>query len=221
MSTAPKLTPSSLTALMCARICHDLVSPIGALSAAIEVLDDEENTEMRDDALDLIRLSSKQAAAKLQFLRLAFGAGGSAPGVLGIEQLQSLTANMYGDGKSEIEWAMDGDSLPKQGARLLLNLIMQGVMAIPRGGQLRIEGGVKGEATTLVLTASGPKARLNSDFALTLEGRAPEGGFDGRNIQSFYAGMIAREGKGSVTASAEGETVTFRATLPSAPSAEG
>ena len=78
MSTSiMKLTASDLAALLCARICHDLVSPIGALGAALEVFDDDDNLDMRDDAIDLIRLSARQASAKLQFLRLAFGAGGS------------------------------------------------------------------------------------------------------------------------------------------------
>ena len=96
-STVAKLTPSSLAALLCARICHDLISPVGALSTAIEILDDESNTDMHGDAMDLIRNSSRQANAKLKFLRLALGAGGSAPGIIGMQEVKSLVEAMYGD----------------------------------------------------------------------------------------------------------------------------
>jgi len=133
-----KLTPSNLAALLSARICHDLISPIGALGTAIEVLDDDTNTEMHEDAMGLVRLSSKQAGAKLRFLRLAFGAGGSAPGIIGVEELQSLIADMYKGGKATISWGDHVDGLEKNTARLLLNLTMLAVQAVPRGGDVVI-----------------------------------------------------------------------------------
>ena len=97
-----KLTPAGLSAQMCARLAHDLISPIAALGTAIEVLDDPENSDMHADALDLVKLSARQASGKLQFLRLAFGAGGSAPGVVAVEQLKTLTDGIYGDAKAEL-----------------------------------------------------------------------------------------------------------------------
>jgi len=209
-----KLTPSSLAALLSARICHDLISPIGALGTAIEVLDDETNTEMHEDAMGLVRLSSKQAGAKLRFLRLAFGAGGSAPGIIGVDELKTLIADMYEGGKANIGWGESVDGLEKNAARLLLNLTMLAVQAVPRGGDVKIMATEASGATTLSLAASGPKSRLDSNIEKTLAGKAPEGGFDGRTIQPFYAGMIARELKGSVTSSVDGDTVNFTAHIP-------
>jgi len=118
MSDTKKLTPASLAALLCARICHDLVSPVSALGAAIEVLDDEDSADMRDDALDLIRTSSRAAAAKLQFLRLAFGAGGSAPGIIGTATLKTLIEGVYGEAKADLVWKVAPDGLDKPSARL-------------------------------------------------------------------------------------------------------
>ena len=138
MSTAPKLTPSSLAALLCARICHDLVSPVGALGTAIEILDDESNADMHEDALELVKSSSRRAAAKLKFLRLAFGAGGSAPGMIGTEEITSLIADMFADAKADIAFNFHAESLDKARARILLNLAMLGVQAVPRGGEVRI-----------------------------------------------------------------------------------
>jgi len=218
-ASVTKLTPSSLAALLSARICHDLISPIGALGTAIEVLDDDANTEMHEDAMGLVRLSSKQAGAKLRFLRLAFGAGGSAPGVIGVAELKNLISDMYEGGKANISWSNSVDGLEKNTARLLLNLTMLAVQAVPRGGEIVISANDVSGTTTLHLAATGPKSRLDANVEKTLKGKAPEDGFDGRTIQPFYAGMIARELKGSVTTLVDGETVNFNAHIPAAESA--
>lgn len=215
MSEAKKLTPAMLSALLCARICHDLISPVGALGAALEVFDDEDNMDMRDDAMELIRTSSKQASGKLQYLRLAFGAGGSAPGIIAISEIKSLVDGMYGDSKATIIWKTQLDGLPKDSARLLLNLIMLAVQAIPRGGDLTIEATDQAGMVRMTLTSAGPRARLADAVAVTLSGKAPDEGWDGRTVQPFYAGMIARENKGKVDARMEGdESVIFSALMP-------
>lgn len=209
-----KLTPTSLGALLCARICHDLISPVGALATAVEILDDDSNTEMHEDALDLVRNSSRQAGAKLRYLRLALGAGGSAPGIIGVEELKKLVSDMYKDGKASIEWDTAQTGLEKNAARSLLNLVMLAVQAIPRGGNLVISLKENAELSQITLTAAGPKARLDPAIAATLAGKAPEDGFDGRTIQPFYTGLIIRELKGTIGAQIQEETVTFQANLP-------
>ncbi|MEE9348136.1 MAG: histidine phosphotransferase family protein [Robiginitomaculum sp.] len=220
MSDVKKLTPASLAALLCARICHDLVSPVGALGAAIEVFDDDDNMDMRDDAMDLIRSSSQQAGAKLQFLRLAFGAGGSAPGVISSEELRTLTMGVYGAAKADIVWKVVPDGLEKSSGRLLLNLIMLAVQAVPRGGSVTVSATDQGGVTRLHLVCEGPKARLAESVSKALAGKAPEEGWDGRTVQPFYAGMIAREAKGRVDAQAiNEERIEFTALMPDAAAA--
>ena len=211
MSTAPKLTPSTLAALLCARICHDLVSPVGALGTAIEILDDESNADMHEDALDLVKSSSRKASAKLKYLRIAFGAAGSAPGVLATSELQSLIGDMFSDAKAELAYDWSGDGVEKSRARLLLNLVMLGVQAVPRGGEVRVVT----EDSAVKVVASGKRARLDLNIARALSGRAPEDGFDGRTIAPFYAGMMARELGGTTRSEIVDETVTFRADFPS------
>lgn len=214
MSSAPKLTPSGLSALMCARICHDLLSPVGALGTALEVLNDESNADMHEDALELVKTTAGQASRKLEFLRIAFGAAGSAPGIIATAELKRLVTGMYGGGKVDIVWDEQIGGLEKGRARLLLNLTMLAVMAIPRGGQLTIKLRNDGGQDALLLTSTGSKARLEAAVEKTLMGGAPEDGFDGRTIQPFYAGMLVREMKGKVAASIVDETVTFKAVLP-------
>jgi len=215
MSTNPtKLTPSGLAALMCARICHDILNPVASLNTAFEVLDDESSADMHDDAMQLLRTSTQQTTAKLEYLRLAFGAGGSTPELVGMEELKRMVDGVYRDGKATISWDNRIQGLPKNQARLLLNLIMITVQTIPFGGKLLIRTEEKGGANILTLIAEGRKARLEAGVLKTLAGKAPEDGFDGRMIQPFYTGMIAREIKGRIDPKIDGETVTFIAFLP-------
>ena len=206
-----KLTPAGLAALLCARICHDLVSPVGALGAALEVFEDDDNLDMRDDAMELIQLSAGQASAKLQFLRLAFGAGGSAPGIIASAELERLARDVYDGGKVVIDWQVNAEGLNKPAARILLNLVMLAMQAIPRGGTMTVKAD---DSTHINLESTGPKARLVDMVSKTLAGQAPEDGFDGRSVQPFYTGMIARETGGKIDARIEGETVIFTAHLP-------
>ncbi len=205
-----KLTPSSLAALMCSRICHDLISPIGALGTAIEILNDEGNSDMHDDAIDLVKNSSRQANAKLNYLRDAFGAAGSAPGIIPASDIKAKTENMYADGKASFNWQLKSNGLDKARARLLLNLIMLAVGAIPRGGEITISD--EDDGGSLILKATGRRARLDPNIEKALLGKAPEDGFDGRTIQPFYTGMIARELQGNITTRVIEESVTFTAT---------
>ncbi len=212
--TLIKLTPSDLAALMCGRICHDLVSPIGALGTALEVLNDPENVDMHEDAMDLVRLSAGQASHKLKFLRLAFGASTSSPGVVGMDEIKRLVSDMYEGGKANIIWNTSLEGIEKAQARLVLNLIMIAIQSIPRGGDLTISVTNRGEANLVTVTAEGPKARIYDAFTRALSGKSPEDGFDGRTIQPFYTGMLIRELKGRIDSNIDGELVTFTAILP-------
>lgn len=76
--TDVSLSALDLAALLCSRVCHDVISPVGAIVNGLEVLEEEKDESMRAFAEDLIRKSARQASARLQFARLAFGAAGSA-----------------------------------------------------------------------------------------------------------------------------------------------
>lgn len=208
-ATITKLTPTSLSALLCARICHDLISPIGALGTAIEILDDPANLDMHEDAMSLVRTSSRQAAAKLKFLRLAFGAGGSAPGVIPTREIMDLSNAMFADSKPDLVWDLQSDGIDKDQARIVLNLIMLAIQAAPRGGTVTVAQSGSPEAPVFTLTSEGNKVRLDEAIDRALAGKAPEDGFDGRSIQPFYASMLTREAGGTVSAVADDHAVTF------------
>jgi len=209
-----KLTPTSLSALLCARICHDLISPVGALGTAIEILDDPNNEDMHGDAMALVRTSSRQASAKLKFLRLALGAGGSAPGIIPTAEMKNLSNDMFADSKPDLVWQIDSDGIDKNRARIVMNLIMLAVQAAPRGGTVTVTRKSDGESANFTLVSEGLKVRLDPNIAKAMAGKAPEDGFDGRSIQPLYANLLARDIGGSVAASATEEAVTFSASFP-------
>ena len=209
------LSPDELAALLSARLCHDLVSPVVAIGTALDVLDDDDAADMRDEALDLVRKGARQASAKLEFARLAFGAGGSSPGVIAVNDLKRLAGAMFEGAKSDLHWKLDMEGLTKPAARLVLNLCILAVESTPRGGEVTIEGA--GDALggmRLRVLAQGPRARLLPAAEAALEGRPPEHGYDGRSIQPYYAGLIARTAGGRVSASLAEERVEFTALLP-------
>ncbi|VAV92942.1 Signal transduction histidine kinase [hydrothermal vent metagenome] len=201
-----ELPATDLAALLCARICHDLVSPVSALGTALDVLDDEDASDMHDEAMDLIRASSIQAAAKLEFSRLAFGAGTSAPGQVATRELKRLIDGMFSNAKADIIWRVSAPSLSKPAARVLLNLVMLGVAAAPRGGEVSVEAA---SAARIRVHVHGDRARLFPIIADALEGIEPKDGFDGRSIQPYYAGLIARSLGGRAEARANGENIEF------------
>ena len=209
-----KLTPTTLSAMLCARICHDLISPVGALGTAIEILDDPDNVDMYDDAMALVRTSSRQAAAKLKFLRIALGAAGTAPGIIPTAEVTKLSNDMFADSKPDLVWNIDSDGIDKDRARILMNLIMLAIQAAPRGGTVTVSRHGQGEGANFVLVSNGPKARLDASIAKAIAGKAPEDGFDGRSIQPLYASLLTRDIGGTLEASADDTIITFKANFP-------
>ena len=131
--TAITLDALDLSALLCSRVCHDVISPVGAIVNGLEVLEDESDASMREFALDLIRKSARQASARLQFARIAFGAAGSAGASIDLADAEKVSRGMFGDEKTQLTWSAPQALYPKNKVKLLLNLVMIATGAIPRG----------------------------------------------------------------------------------------
>jgi histidine phosphotransferase ChpT len=123
-----------LAALLCSRVCHDVISPVGAIVNGLEVLEEDNDPSMRDFALDLIRKSARQASARLQFARIAFGAAGSAGASIDLGDAEAVARGMYQDDKITLSWTAPRALVPKNRVKLLLNLVVLATSAIPRGG---------------------------------------------------------------------------------------
>jgi histidine phosphotransferase ChpT len=214
MSDAPSSGPApdalELAALLCSRVCHDLISPVGAIVNGLEVLDDNPKPEDRDFALDLIRKSAKTASARLQFCRLAFGAAGSAGAQIDLGDAQNMARGHIEDGKITIAWNLPRLLLPKNRVKLLLNMMVIAQQTIPRGGTLTVDPIGEGEGLSFRVTANGLNARLPQNIADILSSEQPPAS-DAHSVQPYYTRLLAQSCGLKVSLAPEGEAVVVSA----------
>lgn len=211
-TSSPGSAPDSLelAALLCSRVCHDLISPVGAIVNGLEVLDDNPKPEDRDFALDLIRKSAKTASARLQFCRLAFGAAGSSGAQIDLGDAQTMARGHIEDGKCTITWNLPRVLLPKNRVKLLLNMLVIAQQTIPRGGTLTVDPVGEGETMSFRVTATGLNARLPQNIAELLGGsRGPA--TDAHSVQPYYTRLLAESCGLKVTLAPMGEAVVVTA----------
>jgi histidine phosphotransferase ChpT len=199
-----------LAALLCSRVCHDLISPVGAIVNGLEVLEEDKDEATRTFALDLIKKSAGKASARLQFCRLAFGAAGSAGAQIDLGDAESLARGFIEDEKIKLSWNLPRALLPKNRVKLLLNMLVIAGQAIPRGGMLTVDPLGEGETMSFRITAAGANARIPPHAPELLSG-AVEGGVDAHSIQPFYTGLLARNCGLAVTLAPEGEAIVTAA----------
>ncbi|WP_201832895.1 histidine phosphotransferase ChpT [Microvirga zambiensis] len=200
-----------LAALLCSRVCHDVISPVGAIVNGLEVLEDDSDASMRDFALDLIQKSAKQASARLQFARLAFGAAGSAGASIDLGDAEQVARGLFLDDKISFSWSSPRLLFPKNRVKLLLNLIMTATSAIPRGGSISVTVTGDADACAFIILAKGLNARIPAHAEALLAGNSENGTVDAHGIQTYYAGMIARASHMDVRFSIDGDEVTIKA----------
>ena len=206
-SPGPAPDTLELAALLCSRVCHDLISPVGAIVNGLEVLDDNPKPEDREFALDLIRKSAKTASARLQFCRLAFGAAGSSGAQIDLGDAQTMARGHLEDGKTTIAWNLPRVLLPKNRVKLLLNMLIIAGQTIPRGGTLTVDPIGEGESMGFRIAGSGLNARIPQAVPALLEGTSESGSVDAHAIQPFYAGLLARACGLKVDLKAEGDAI--------------
>jgi histidine phosphotransferase ChpT len=181
-----------LAALLCSRVCHDVISPVGAIVNGLEVLAEDKDAGMREFAMEMINKSAKSASARLQFARIAFGAAGSAGSAIDTGDAENVARGFFNDDKIRMSWSGPRLLMPKNRVKLLLNLLVVGASCIPRGGSLDcvIEG--DGDTPTFTITAQGKNARIPHGVEQSIAGSPENGTVDAHGVQPFYAGMIAR-----------------------------
>jgi len=184
-----ELNDIDLAALLCSRVCHDVISPVGAVANGLEVLEDEEDEEMREIALDLVRKSAHQASAKLQFCRLAYGASGSQGSDIDLGEAGSVAAMFVGEEKVKLDWQAPRENRPKLEVKLLLNMMLVAIGTIPRGGVVEVNA----DAATLNIRARGDNARITDKLAQVLDGSLPSDEMDARLVQPYYMKRLAGE----------------------------
>jgi len=192
MTDRAELDTLDLAALMCSRVCHDIISPVGAIINGLEVLDEDNSEEMKAFAFDLIRRSARQGSAKLQFARLAFGAAGSAGAELDLADAEKVATGFMEGEKADFTWSSPRVLMPKNLVKLLLNLILLANAAVPRGGTVSVTVEGETQAPRFTLRSSGPSARVPAAFERLVPGDLEGIDVDAQSVQGYYAGALAR-----------------------------
>ncbi len=209
--TPAKIESLDLAALLCSRVCHDLISPVGAIVNGLEVMEDDDDPETTAFAMDLIKKSVRQASAKLQFCRLAFGAAGSAGAQIDLGDAENVARGFLEDDKTKLSWNLPRLLLPKNRVKLLLNMLLIAGQSIPRGGQITVEPLGEGDAMSFKISATGSYAKVPQAVPELLAGGSHGGSVDAHAVQPYYTSLLARECGLTVTAGSDGAAITVMA----------
>lgn len=202
-----------LAALMCSKICHDLISPVGALANGLEVLAEDDDPEMRQHAMTLLETSAAQAAAKLKFARLAYGSSGSKGTEIDLREAEVAVRELLGGGKINIQWDAPAAPFNKDVVKVLVNLAHTACDTIPRGGDLKVTVASGNTGGSVSLTATGPRAKLADETRAGLDGGVASDDLDVRTVVPWICGVLAREFGQGIDVSVEKETVKFSFTF--------
>lgn len=205
-----------LASLLCSRLCHDLLSPVGALNNGIELLADEQDPEMRERCLELLAESARASANKLKFFRLAFGAAGGFGEEVDAREAQIALEGLFGaERRIELGWMVGDDKLPKDATKLLLNLALIAGDALVRGGRLDIGAERSEQRMEMVIRAEGPRILLDPGLRETLQRGSSGGKVEPRAAGAWLAHSLAQASGGSIKLSDPGaEVLLIGAELP-------
>ncbi|ACM27439.1 histidine phosphotransferase [Agrobacterium rhizogenes] len=212
MSKNPNLTLTGpdLAALLCSRVCHDVISPVGAINNGLELLD-EGGADA--DAMDLIRTSALNASVRLKFARLAFGASGSVGASIDTGEAERAAKDFAAaEKKAEVSWTGPRAIIPKNRVKLLLNLFLVAYGSIPRGGNIDVVLENPDLDAKFTITTKGRLMRVPPKFAEICSGTLEEA-VDAHSIQPYYTVLLADESGMELSYKATPEELTFIATM--------
>lgn len=207
------LAGSDLAALLCSRVCHDVISPVGAINNGLELLDEGGADE---DALDLIRTSALNASVRLKLARLAFGASGSVGASIDTGEAEKAAKDFAAaEKKTDVIWNGPRAIIPKNRVKLLLNLFLVAYGSIPRGGSVDVTLENPEFDAKFTLVAKGRMMRLPPKFMEINSGQVEEA-IDAHSIQPYYTVMLADEAGMVLKAEQTPEEIIFTATMATA-----
>ncbi len=209
------IAPVDFASLLCSRLCHDLLSPVGALNNGLELLADETDPDMRARCLELLNESARASANKLKFFRLAFGAAGGFGDAVDAREARAAIEGLFGsDGRIEINWLVEEATLSKTAIKLLLNIVLIAGDALVRGGRLDIGVEVAGNRTEIVVRAEGPRLVLDPELRTALTGETGENALTPRAAAAWLVHRLAVDSGGAaMVSSADAGFLLFGATL--------
>lgn len=196
------VSPVDFASLLCSRLCHDLLSPVGALNNGLELLADETDPAMRARCMELLADSARASAAKLKFFRLAFGSAGGFGDMVDANEARNAVEGLFGASKRlEIGWLVEDERLPKAAIKVLLNLAMIAGEALVRGGRMDVGAESQNGQVEIAIQIEGPRVLLDPELrTMLVRGEASEG-VTARGAAAYLVHTLARECGGGVQVS--------------------
>ena len=206
---------TDLAALLCSRLCHDMLSPVGALSNGLELLADETDEEMRKQCVDLLEQSAKISTDKLKFFRLAFGAAGGFGEAVPVEEAQEVVAALAADAKRvQLNWAIAESSLPKPAIKVLLNLSQIALDALIRGGTLDIGAERRDGNVEIVARATGDRIAFDEAIGKALQGELADADISSRTAAAHMIALLAKETGGGLQYALSDDALVLGGVIP-------
>jgi histidine phosphotransferase ChpT len=213
MSTSPLDDRTEFASLLASRLCHDFISPASAIVSGLDLLEDPDSADMRDDAMALIASSARKLVDSLQFSRIAFG-GGSAAETFGVPALKALAEGLFAHHRGELDWAVAPETLEKPVAKSLLNLCALAAAALPMGGTARITVEDIDGGQQIRTVSEGRRARLRPELLAGLTGQGPGEGLAGHWIQAAWTHALIAQAGGTISVEQEEDRVALTADIP-------
>jgi len=210
---AASVSSTELAAYLAARMCHDFISPAGAITSGLDLLEDPGASDMREEAMGLIQSSARKLVELLAFCRVAFGASASAE-TFDTRALQTLTQGVYAHVRPELIWSVALPSVNKAAARALLNMAQLAASALPTGGSATVTAEAEGDHVSIRIEARSNRVRLRPEVVSGLKGEKLEGGLSGQWVQAFYLNALVQEAGGRLEHDIGEDTMVLTARLP-------
>lgn len=202
------VSPIDFASLLCSRLCHDLLSPVGALNNGLELLGDENDPEMRIRVFQLLSESARVSANKLKFFRLAFGAAGGFGEQVDAREAKTAIEGLLADNKrTQFNWWVETETLPKSALKVMLNLALIASEALVRGGTLDVGGEDNGGQLEIVVKIEGPRIILDPELRRTLTDGEGAEGVTPRAAAAYLVHTLAAQAGGTVLVSEPAENV--------------
>lgn len=207
-------TEIALSALLCSRLCHDLISPVGAFSNGIEILADEEDPTMRQEVFKLLGQSVQQAGARLMFFRMAFGAGGGFGDNSPADSVRDTLSAYFAGGKIAIDWKVSQGELDRDTVKIVLNLALLAADALPRGGGITVEAMRAAGGLDIAVVAQGDRLLDKPEIAKILADGCSIADLDSKTAPAYLVHQLVAAQGGAVKAIGDGhQAVTYRVRL--------
>lgn len=213
------MTTSSLdlASLLCSRLCHDMLSPVGALTNGLELLADEKDPAMRQRCFELLEQSARISADKLKFFRLAFGAAGGFGEMVPVNEARVLVdALVANNARISVTWTLPSDVLPKPAVKTLLNFALIGMDALPRGGTLELAAELRGTVSEIVVRSTGARIAFDGDIGRALDGSLPESELSSRTAPAAMLAQLSASLGGQLQYALGEGALVLGAVLPGA-----